>query len=95
MISPDPNLKIDELCVPIHMAKVFTFPQRVFAHNLSQLRQLVTNGPDVWPGANYVEIYSESSAEPFKRSLRFGDRRRTANELKVGGERKGRVQEVS
>ena len=84
VISPDPNIRIDELVVPIHMAKVFTFPQRVFAHNLSQLRQLVINGPDVYPGANYVEVYNDKGAETFKRSLRFGDRRRTANELKVG-----------
>ena len=51
VISPDPNLKIDEVCVPIHVAKVLTYPSRVFAHNLSNLRQLVLTGPDVWPGA--------------------------------------------
>ena len=79
VISPDPNLKIDEVCVPIHVAKVLTYPQRVFAHNLSSLRQLVLNGPDVWPGANYVE-----AADTGKKSLKYGDRRRVASELKVG-----------
>ena len=37
------------------------------------------NGPDAWPGANYVE-----SSDGNKRSLKFGDRRRAASELKVG-----------
>ena len=37
------------------VAKVLTYPQRVFASNLSSLRKLVVNGPDHWPGANYVE----------------------------------------
>ena len=84
VISPDPNLLIDEVCVPIHMAKVLTYPERVFAHNLSKLRQLVIRGPDQWPGANYVEVATVGNVEPVKRSLRYGDRRRTANELKVG-----------
>lgn len=78
VISPDPNLRIDEVCVPIHVAKVLTYPQRVFAHNLSSLRQLVLNGPDVWPGANYVE-----ASDTGKKSLKYGDRRRVASELKV------------
>ena len=127
VISPDPNIGIDELVVPIQMAQVstrtrsacmhtlactqlhahrdphaypqrvhapqplvahhsarcssqvFTYPQRVHAHNLSSLRQLVLAGPDTWPGANYVE-----SADGSKRSLRYCDRKRAATELKVG-----------
>lgn len=64
--------------MPIHIAKVLTYPQRVFAHNLSTLRQRVLNGPDVWPGANYVE-----AADAGKKALKYGDRRRVASELKV------------
>ena len=81
VISPDPNLEIDELGVPVHIARVLTYPERVFSENLSQLRRLVLNGPDVWPGANYVE----SAGAGNKRSLKFGDRRRAASELKAGG----------
>ena len=82
VISPDPNLEIDELGVPVHIARVLTYPQRVFSENLSQLRRLVLNGPDVWPGANYVESAPIGAGN--KRSLKFGDRRRVASELKVG-----------
>ena len=52
------------------VAKVLTYPQRVFASNLSSLRKLVVNGPDHWPGANYVE-----SPGTGKKSLKYSDRR--------------------
>jgi len=64
--------------VPDRVARVLTYPERVHAHNLSLMRKLVVNGPNLWPGANYVET------EAGKRSLKFGDRRRVAAELKVG-----------
>lgn len=79
VISPDPNVGIHEVCIPVHVAQVLTFPERACAHNLSALRRLVLNGPDVHPGANYVEGVDGS-----KRSLKYGDRRRAASELRVG-----------
>ncbi|MEM3647036.1 MAG: DNA-directed RNA polymerase subunit A', partial [Thermofilum sp.] len=54
VISPDPNLGINEVGVPIEVAKVLTVPERVTPWNLEKLRQLVRNGPDKWPGANYI-----------------------------------------
>ena len=33
VISPDPNIEIDEVVVPIHMAKILTFPERVNSLN--------------------------------------------------------------
>lgn len=29
VISPDPNLRIDEVAVPVHVAKILTYPERV------------------------------------------------------------------
>ena len=29
VISPDPNLRIDQVGVPIHIAKILTYPQKV------------------------------------------------------------------
>lgn len=29
VISPDPNLRIDEVAVPVHVAKILTFPEKV------------------------------------------------------------------
>ena len=54
VISPDPNLSINEVGVPIDVAKILTVPEVVTEWNIEWLRQLVINGPEVWPGANYV-----------------------------------------
>ena len=55
MISHDPKLGIPELCLPQQHSKILTYPPRDSANNLSKLRELVANGTDEWPGANYVE----------------------------------------
>lgn len=81
VISPDPNLDIDELAVPIHVARVLTYPQRVFAHNVDQLRRLVRNGPNIHPGAVTVFLAKENS----RRSLAYArDREVLAARLSVG-----------
>ncbi|KAI9497890.1 hypothetical protein BDB00DRAFT_755731 [Zychaea mexicana] len=80
VISPDPNMRIDQVAVPDRVAKILTFPERVNQHNIHKLRQCIINGPLVHPGANYVQ-YANGG---FKKSLKFGDRARTASELKIG-----------
>ena len=55
VISPDPNLRIDQVAVPEHVAKILSYPDVVNAHNIEMLRQCVLNGPDVHPGANYIQ----------------------------------------
>eukprot|EP00741_Cyanophora_paradoxa_P024409 tig00022075_g23568.t1 len=79
VISPDPNLRIDEVGVPIHIAKIMTYPERANQYNMRELRRLIVNGPDVHPGANFIEF-----PDGGKRMLRYGDRRKVANDLKVG-----------
>ncbi|MEZ0346498.1 MAG: DNA-directed RNA polymerase subunit A' [Infirmifilum sp.] len=54
VISPDPNLSINEVGVPEDVAKVLTVPEKVTQWNLEKLRRLVINGPEEWPGANYI-----------------------------------------
>jgi DNA-directed RNA polymerase III subunit RPC1 len=79
VISPDPNLKIDQVAVPILVAKILTYPERVFTANIDRLRRAVVTGPKNHPGANFV-IYADGS----KTDLRFGDRLKVAAELKYG-----------
>ncbi|CAI7860052.1 unnamed protein product, partial [Closterium sp. NIES-53] len=79
VISPDPNLKISEVAVPMHMAQLLTFPEAVSRHNIHKLRQLVINGTAKYPGANFV-LYPNGN----KWFLKYGDRRRVAAELKYG-----------
>ena len=54
VITPDPNLALDELGVPVQVAKGLTVPETVTPHNIEQLRVLVANGPSTWPGAKYI-----------------------------------------
>nr|AOE43186.1 RNA polymerase III largest subunit [Cavenderia deminutiva] len=79
VISPDPNLNIDEVAVPQLIALVMTYPERVTDYNLSRLQQYVINGPDRHPGANYI-IQSDGE----KKWLKFGNREKFAAELKIG-----------
>ncbi|KAJ3553806.1 hypothetical protein NP233_g12563 [Leucocoprinus birnbaumii] len=78
VISPDPNLRIDEVAVPERVAKVLTYPERVTPHNMDMLRRAVRNGPDVHPGANYV------SRGETKKFLKFANRNSIADGLAVG-----------
>ena len=54
VISPDPNLDINAVGVPVQSAKELTVPIRVTGRNREQLRQMVLRGPDVHPGVNYI-----------------------------------------
>ena len=54
VISPDPNIDINEVGVPIDVAQRLTIPERVTPWNIDELKQLIRNGPDQYPGALYV-----------------------------------------
>eukprot|EP00659_Diplonema_papillatum_P008559 gene8562-13225_t len=55
VISPDPNLKITELAIPLLVAKVMTYPERVFENNKQMLYKAIVNGAHVHPGAVYIK----------------------------------------
>ena len=80
VISPDPNLSIDEVAVPDRVAKVLTFPEKVTMYNKRRLQQLILNGPNVHPGANYLLKKDEEA----RRNLRYGDRLKLAKNLRYG-----------
>jgi len=54
VITPDPNLSLDQLGVPRTIAMNMTIPEVVNPLNIEQMRKLVENGPYEWPGANYI-----------------------------------------
>ena len=98
VISPDPNLRIDEVsgllfhlqraavdwplkvAVPVRVAKILTYPERVTAHNIELLREAVRQGTEEHPGANYVQVGSNG----FKRYLKYGNREDIATKLRIG-----------
>ncbi|KAG9345940.1 hypothetical protein JZ751_007755 [Albula glossodonta] len=80
VISPDPNLRIDEVAVPVHVAKILTYPEKVNKANIDLMRKLVCNGPDLHPGANFIQ----QRHMQMKRFLKYGNREKMAQELKYG-----------
>ncbi|KAK2738077.1 DNA-directed RNA polymerase iii largest [Colletotrichum kahawae] len=81
VISPDPNLGIDQVAVPQLVAKNLTYPERVSDYNIKKLKECVRNGPNIWPGAQQV-IKNDDGG--YKISLRFGNRNQVAQDLKIG-----------
>lgn len=79
VISPDPNLSIEEVGVPLIVAKKLTYPERVTSFNIERLRQMVRNGPENYPGANIVRAVN---SRPI--NLMYGDRDRAAANLRIG-----------
>ncbi|CAG9786553.1 unnamed protein product [Diatraea saccharalis] len=55
VITPDPNVDIDEIGIPDAFAKKLTYPVPVTEWNVDELRKMVINGPDVHPGAEKLE----------------------------------------
>lgn len=78
VITPDPNLSIRELGIPLKIAQNITKPVMVNSRNLAFLTKLVQNGPDTYPGAKMVD---KNGAHI---SLRYSNRLIIAAGLKEG-----------
>ncbi|KAL9602953.1 MAG: hypothetical protein Q9219_001478 [cf. Caloplaca sp. 3 TL-2023] len=80
VISPDPNLAINEVAIPIQVAKRMTYPETVSRYNKSKLQQRIQNGVDKWPGANYIckKEYN------IKQYLKYGKLSTHAENLRIG-----------
>jgi DNA-directed RNA polymerase III subunit RPC1 len=80
VISPDPNLAVDQVGVPKRIATLMTYPERVNRYNIERMRERVRNGPDVHPGANLIRLQDGG----FVKSLAFGNREQSARQLRYG-----------
>jgi DNA-directed RNA polymerase II subunit RPB1 len=69
VITPDPNISIGQLGIPMKIAMNITKPITVNERNKSYLLKLVRNGPDVYPGAKILEKKNGNNI-----SLRYIDR---------------------
>lgn len=54
VISPDPNLDINEVGVPLQVAMRLSVPEKMTEWNIEDMRKLVINGPEKYPGALYI-----------------------------------------
>ena len=55
VITPDPNLSINQLGVPVEIATNLTKPEIVTKYNIKKLTKTVENGYNVWPGAKSIK----------------------------------------
>ncbi|XP_032236944.2 DNA-directed RNA polymerase II subunit RPB1-like [Nematostella vectensis] len=54
VITPDPNLSIDQVGVPRTIAQNLTFPEIVTPFNIDSMQELVRRGNNQYPGAKYI-----------------------------------------
>ena len=83
VISPDPNLRLDQVAIPKYMAMNLTFPERVTRLNIRKLKHYLLNGRNKYPGANYASLRSKPAdkfflannkvQQMFIDNLQFGD----------------------
>ncbi|MFB0500623.1 MAG: DNA-directed RNA polymerase subunit A' [Candidatus Hadarchaeaceae archaeon] len=79
VISPDPNISINEIGVPEYIARILSIPVRATKHNIEDLRNLVRRGPDIYPGANCL-----ISSDGKRYDLRYADCEELAKTLEPG-----------
>jgi DNA-directed RNA polymerase subunit A' len=73
VISPDPNLSINEIGVPISIARELTIPVRVTSHNIEWCKKLIKqksslsdNPEDYQPNVNYIIRETEGTKQRIK-----------------------------
>ena len=78
VISPDPEIKINEVGIPLAIARELTVPERVNEWNIKWLKNFIKNA-DTYPGANYVitpenkrKKVTEETKEAILDELEFG-----------------------
>ena len=54
VISPDGDLSLQEIGVPLSTCMSLTYPEKVTSENIEQAREWVRNGPHKHPGANWI-----------------------------------------
>jgi len=86
VITPDPNLSINELGVPIKIAQKMTFPQKVTKFNKEKLQQLVKNGAHNYPGCNKLELLRNGKTRIYAMTIPIANENRNkfAKDLKLG-----------
>jgi len=80
VITPDPYISIDELGVPIRVALNITFQEVVNEYNIEEIKKLILNGPDKWPGAKYVKKVKDMITI----NLKYAELPKIAKEIKYG-----------
>jgi len=54
VISPDPNIGVNEVGIPYEVAQKLTIPVEISEDNYEQMQELIQNGAEEHPGVNYI-----------------------------------------
>lgn len=84
VISPDPNLSIDEVAVPMRVAVNMTYPERVTKHNFEKLKACIRRGDKVHPGANFIVKGRDNRRVVLRMVGMKGDLKKVADQLELG-----------
>jgi DNA-directed RNA polymerase III subunit RPC1 len=84
VISPDPNLAIDEVAVPSRVAMTMTYPEKVNRYNIQKLRDCVRRGDKIHPGANFIVKGADGRRIVLRMVMQKGDLERMASKLEIG-----------
>lgn len=77
VISGDSKMEIDEFGIPLTMAKKLCKKIFVNKRNIEFLKQLIKNGPNVWPGA----VYIQKSGSKYKIPITDSTKKKLLDEL--------------
>ena len=69
VISPDPNINLNEVGVPLSIAKILTVAERVTTRNINRMKKLILSSN--YPGANYI-IRTDGKRKRITDDLREG-----------------------
>jgi DNA-directed RNA polymerase II subunit RPB1 len=80
VITSDPYIDIDEVGIPKKIAMELTIPEEVTPYNIKYLTELIKNGHDKYPGANFV---FKTVFQDGKRFIRKTDLKYTKKNIKL------------
>tara|TARA_Y100000994_G_scaffold200027_1_gene170412 strand:+ start:16085 stop:20539 length:4455 start_codon:yes stop_codon:yes gene_type:complete len=80
VITPDPNLNIDQLGVPLKIAMNLTYPEKVNDYNINKIKEYILNGPFTYPGVKSIRKSKEDSIK----NLKHIDLEKVIEELEIG-----------
>lgn len=70
VISPDPNISVDQIGVPLVFAQKLTYPEPVNPWNVEKLKDAIRNGPNKYPGAVSVVFEDDTTVALMKETTR-------------------------
>src|SRR3989344_665427 len=79
VISPDPYISINEVGVPMDIAKELTVAIKVNKNNIAELKKVILNGSNTHPGANYI-----LRSDGMKKKITEENKKDIAEEIDVG-----------